>query len=255
MNSIKAFLFVGLTFLLLCAAGCKKTKTGTFVLQLKGSWGSQGFVEDSFYVDPAGHVLTFSNFTFYLSHINLVKTDGSIVSAAPVAYFSFNNPGVLTVQLNNVDGDFKALTFGCGVDSIQNLFNPGAQAVLDTISADNPLNGNFNMHWPMLNYEFEVVDGKWDTAALPLMRNPLTYHIGTNAVYHNTTVNHSFSVCCGKTTTLNLNLDVRKIFYGNTDTLNVADPLQSTTQMGIYDRPSTGATFALNFSQAFSITQ
>ena len=185
---------------------------------------------------------------FYLSHIYLVKTDSTLVKVSDVALFDFSTPSSLTISVNKLSGDFTGISFVCGLDSLMN----DTTRPLYTL-APNPLSGSYDMYWDMLTaYRFEVLEGKWDTAVMPIMRNGLVYHVGLNTTYRQTQINKPFSVCCGKPYTLNLNLDIEKIFF-NTSTNETLDIVtQASTSSLPTDNPAIAATFADNFSKAFS---
>jgi hypothetical protein len=95
------------------------------------------------------------------------------------------------------------------------------------------------------------VEGKYDTgsATTPAYDLPLLYHIGGNRFYKQTSVTKSFSVCCENDTRLKLTLDVKKIFYGSVDTIDIL-----TENFEQSEDKSTGSVkFANNFCNSFSI--
>ncbi len=225
-------------------AGCKKSKS-VFTLQLKGKYGSQSFALNTFNADTTGVVVGIKALQFYISNINLIKTDNSTVVITDVALIDFSNPSSLTIKLEGVEGNFKGIVFGCGLDSAQN-------ATPYPLTAPGVLNNAYGMYWGMNNfkYRFEVMEGAWDTAVLPDMRYGLIYHIGLDSNYRQVQLNKNFTVCCGNPATLSVYLDVRKIFHGDTQTINIAavntDDVTSTS-----DAPALAAKFAGNFSKAF----
>ena len=207
-----------LACVLLSTSSCKKDKGSAFTLQLKANYGGQNFAIYSPCVDPQGRLIEISAFEFYLSHIYLIKSDSTKVKVSDVALLDFTNPSSLSISVNGIEGEFTGISFVCGLDSLTNdTTNP------NNYVAPNPLSYQYNMYWLAWNsYRFEVLEGKWDTAVMPIMRNGLLYHVGLNSAYRQTQINKSFSVCCGKPYTLNLNLDVEKIFF-NTSTNETLD--------------------------------
>jgi hypothetical protein len=249
-------IFIALTALLIFTTfcGCKKSQKGSLVIKLNPTYNGQYFALDTFNTDPAGNVITVSNFLFYLSNITLVKTNNETVNVSAVNLFDLSNPSTLTVQLNNISAaDFKAITFGCGVDSAQNTTNP------DNAPFNSPLglhsDPTENMYWSMLGYRFEVFEGSWATSksGILLSTNPLIYHVGGNTYFRQTQLNQNFSVGAGNTTTLNLNLDVEKIFYAAADTLSIVTEFYTTCAPT--DNPAVAPAFVNNFSQAFNLSQ
>jgi hypothetical protein len=97
-----------------------------------------------------------------------------------------------------------------------------------------------------------VVEGRCDTTTTGAGSYNwfLRYHIGGNSYYRTTTINKNFSICCNNKATINLVLDVKKIFYGAQTLDIIAEP---ETQSGPTDNPAVAPKFVDNFSQAFSI--
>jgi hypothetical protein len=253
MKAYKLFIVVLIGFVMILS-GCKPKPAPsgptTFTLQMNLKYGNQNMDMNTDYMDSTGRYVTFNYFQFLLSHINLIKADGSTVNVANVAIFDFD-PGasLVSVTANNVEGNFTGISFACGLDSATNNIDSAGAWLYP-----NPLSGQFNMAWIMLQYQFELVEGKWDTAELPLMRNGLFYHIGTAPAYRpNIQLNKSFTVS-GSPYTLNMYLDVAQIFKNTTtgERLNMAT--EGESQSATTDNPVVLTTFADNFSHSFTFT-
>jgi hypothetical protein len=228
--------------ILLFSTGCKKDK-GTLTLQIKARYQGQDIVFNKQYTDPDGNTLSFSLLQFYLSHLTLIKTDNSQTEISSVNFVDVADPTSLSLSFNNLQGDFKGIQFGCGVDSVQNSTAVKTNGV-------GPLETGTN-YWSMLQFQFQVLEGKWDTTlSHGFLTQPLVYHVGTNPLYTHSSLNHSFSVCCSKTTTLTIYLDVDKIFSGGPAKLNL--PADDYTQCANAQELQVAAKFANNFSQAFT---
>ena len=234
---------VAFVFLL---SSCKPKKEGNFTLQLKAKYGNQSFAINTPNIDPQGRRIQIDNLKFYLSHIKLVKNDNSEIELKDVVLCDLADPNSLLINVDNVTGDFKEIKFWCGVDSIQNLTDP------NTVASGKPLSGDNNMYWSWLKYQFEVLESRADTTTTgtgAFNWFPL-YHVGGNSLYRSALLTKNFSVCCDNKYTLNLTLDVKKIFYG-TQTIDIIT--ERTTQSSASDNPVVAPKFADNFSQAFSI--
>lgn len=237
-----AALLAAIVFVL---SSCHKPKDGNFTLQLKAKYGDQNFAIGSPNTDPNGRRIQLNNLKFYLSHIILVKTDNSEMELKDVVLCDFTNPTSLSINVADVKGDFKAIKFSCGVDSIQNLTDP------NSVSSSSPLSGDYDMYWSWLKYQFVLLDSRADTTttgAGPFNWFPV-YHLGSNPLYRTSVIAKNFSVCCDAKYTLNLTLDVKKIFFG-AQTLDIIT--ERTTQSSASDNPVIAPKFADNFSQAFS---
>jgi len=174
---------------LIFTAGCKNTKTGNLTIQIKPKYGTQDVVlnDANLTVDPNNRRIQFNTLKFYLSHITLVKTDNSETEVKDVAIFDMSDPSLATLTINNLSGSYKAIKFGCGIDSVQNLSDP--------LSISGPLNGSNGMAWPMLKYQFEIFEARMDTIPGDLTTLPdffPQYHIGGNDFYRHTQLSNSF---------------------------------------------------------------
>ena len=231
-------------------SACKKTGPTSFTLKLRAKCGSQSFALGTPSTDAVGRVIILSNLEFYLSHIKLMHSDGSAVNVTDVALFNFYDTTGLSVTVNNIEGDFSGVSFSCGLDSLAN----------DTTNANlysppNPLSASYGMYRPMLNYEFEDLEGKWDTVNIPYanMRNGLSYRIYSNRAFRQTVLNKSFSVS-GSPYTLIMYLDVAQIFNNGItgSSINiVTEPYCSSSPA---DNPDILPAFASNFSHSFTFT-
>ncbi|MES2620918.1 MAG: MbnP family protein [Bacteroidota bacterium] len=245
MRIIRLLSLPSVVIILFLFSSCeRKIETGNFTLQFKAKYGEQDFAINTPNTDPEGRRIKLELLRFYLSHITLIKNDNSEIELKDVALIDFSNPLSLSYNLDNISGDFKGIKFGAGLDSIQNLTDPS------TIDDENPL-GNQEMYWSWMKYIFEVLQAKCDTTTTgngAFNWSP-SYHIGTDAMYRQTELTKDFSVCCDNKYTLTVWLDVKKIFYGSTQTLDIIT--QRTTQMGNGEDPAVALTFVNNFSQAF----
>lgn len=247
MQFLKCTTSLVLATLLFFISGCKPdTKQGNFTLELKAKYGDQSFSLNTPNTDPQNRRIKMDELKFYLSHISLVKTDNSEVNLSEAALIDFSNPNTLSISVDNISGDFKSLRFSTGLDSVQNATDPLS------VPSSNPLSNDMGMYWPWLKYIFYKLEARCDTTGtgsgsynwFPL------YHIGTNSMYRQVTLDKTFSVCCNNQYTLTLYLDVKKIFYGDTQTLDIIS--ESSTQMGTSDDPNVAIKFSDNFAQAFT---
>lgn len=230
--------------LLIGISSCKKPKEGNFTLKVAANYNGQAFTIGQSNTDPQNRRIQTDVLKFYLSHITLVKTDNSEVEVKDAALIDFSNPSSLSINADKISGEFKAIRFGIGVDSIQNESDPNG------VAAGSPLADN-DMYWSWLKYIFVKYEARCDTSGtgsgvynwFPL------YHLGGNSLYRTTTLSKDFSVCCDDKLTLNLDLDVQKIFYSNTDTLDIIT--ESTSQTS--DHYDDAVEFMDNIAKAFSL--
>ena len=242
--------------LALAFSGCHHNKTGNVSIQIKARFNGQNVAlvnyQDTVTFTSNGRLYQFSAIEFYLSHITLVGTDGSLTEVSAAEFINFSNPASLTLNYKNLKGSYRAVQFGCGLDSIQNNSNPKS---LDTTNPTSPLaaNNNNDMYWSMQKYRFETFDGEWDSINDPynFLREAFSYHVGGPGLYRTPViVPNSFSISADNTTSLVLYLDIQKIFNGSTETLSF--PSEELTQTSSSDNPVIAQKFSDNFSQAFT---
>ena len=242
---VHTMILVVLLGALLALSSCKKPGA-TFTLQLKAKYGAQDFRINSTYVDPLGRYVNIGTLKFYLSRINLIKNNGSLVKVTDLAIFDFSDTTALSISVPNINGSFTGISFACGLDSVT---NDTADPL--NYSVPNPLAGDYNMYWSMLKYQFEILEGKWDTQDTAFLHNPLVYHIGTNAAYRQTQLNKSFSISSNNYNMV-VYLDVEQIFNNATtgETINLVT--ESSTMSSSTDNQAVLPKFVDNFSKAFT---
>ncbi|MFN8285534.1 MAG: MbnP family protein [Chitinophagales bacterium] len=228
---------------LLVLSSCHKPD-GKLSLQMQAVYGNQAFFTGTSNTDAQNRRIQTDVLKFYLSHITLIKTDNSEVEVKDVALIDFSNPSSLSINVDKLNGDFKAIRFGIGVDSIQNESDP------NDIDPKSPLANN-DMYWSWMKYIFVKYEARCDTSGtgsgtynwFPL------YHLGSNPLYRTVTLTKDFSACCGDKQSLTLVLDVKKIFYGDTETLDLIN--ESTSQTS--DHFDVATKFMNNLAKAFSL--
>lgn len=240
--------------LVLLASGCYKPKTGAFSLRVTVVYGGKPFQPDSLYTDPNGRTLQATNLLFLLSDVYLIKTDNSLVKVSDLALMNLQDPRDMLVIGANLQGDFKAITFGCGLDSVQDAIQPFGDSIptiLQTAENDNMVGASDA--WDFVNFQ-----GFWDTIGdTGIMTSFFNYQPGNNPRYRTVQLLVNFSICCDNIVSKTMVLDVKRIFYnGNTQVLNLStqnitgpDPRGLTFPQ--YD--TVGAIFMTNFAQAFTI--
>ncbi len=143
-------------------------------------------------------------------------------------------------------GDFKAIKFGIGVDSIQNLVNPL------TAPAGSPQSSAVvgEMYWSWLKYVHIFVEGRYAASGSNTYSSPLMYHIGSNALYRQVSFTKSISAVNNADTKLTLTLDVEKVFT-TAPAIDIATEALTETQQD--ERYLIAEKFANNFAQAFTL--
>lgn len=162
------FLF---TFLLFCAA-CKKEllrKDGNFRLNFEHKVGTAPLkLGTTVYKNPSAEDYTISAFKYYISNVYLLKMDNSILRL-PVSYHLVDEskPDSKSILLNAPQGEYRAIGFKLGVDSIRNV--SGAQT--------DALDPTMGMFWSWNSgYIMAKLEGASPISTAP--NKMLTFHIG-----------------------------------------------------------------------------
>ncbi len=238
-------LSLGLAIVALFLSACHE-KPGNFNLQVNTTYGTQAFALNTVYTNPDGRKVKFEKWKVYIAHLTLVKNDNTEKEIKDVALLNWEDPSSLKINVKDVDGDYKGIKFYLGVDSLQNNSDP------TTFSSSHPLSGDNGLYWTWLHsYIFESLDGKADTttSGSPAFNLGLSYHVGGNSFYRQVVLYKSFSICCNNALTLNLDFDVKKIFYGATQQIDVVTERATASD----DLPALAAKFADNCAQAFTL--
>lgn len=227
-----------LLVLLLLLAACKgkdplpEEEAGSLGLKIDNLVGSEELILNGLdYVSNPGDSFRVSLLNFYISNIELTRSDGTIYKVPQdSSYFLIKESDALTHRpvLNEVPfGEYTAISFVLGVDSLRNLapiaerrgaLDPGAQAE--------------GMYWAWNSgYIFFKFEGTSPAAITP--DNPegeFMYHIGGFGGYTSPTINNlrrvslDFSsspaiVRAGQTrpSTVHIFTDLLEIFEGGTN--------------------------------------
>jgi hypothetical protein len=224
---------------LLFLASCHKD-AGTFTIKFQPKFGSADLKLNTTYSTPDGKYLSFSSFGMYLSHIKLVKTDNSTVEVDSAVLFVYADNSYM-MNLKAVNGSYKGIQFGIGLDSAQNRISPA------NVPSNDPVYYNNALWWDVPRYHlFTQMEGHSGTTSS--LNSIFFYHVGTDSVYRSAYVTKSFSIADGQATSLVLNTDLRQIFYGANAVNVFTDPATHST-----DYPAVAKTVADAFTQSFSI--
>lgn len=247
-NSLLILIATGVLF---SQSSCeKKAKEETLTVDLKGYVGDRelSFV-NSFYADSMGKDFYFSALKFFIAHLQLVKTDNSLVEVSEVEFLDYADPLWKSFSVQAPAGDYKGIIFHVGLDPTQNATDPLSY------SASHPLGAKAGMYWTWLKHVFVYLEGRADTSGQNFTGGStgLVYHVGRDTCYREVVLNGpAFSIPEGASKKIDLNLDVLKVFYGETDTLNMY--LQPGTQSEDSDL-EVAIKFANQFSKTFSYSE
>lgn len=212
-----------LLFIASCSKCNDEDETATFLLDIKAMHHDQPFVLGQTYVNEQDYQFNVQLLRFYLSHLVLVKDDGTEVEVKDVDYLDFvnnhstSNPSGEEITGIIPAGNYTAMRFAIGVDSTVNFGDPSVYG------SDHPLSVYRGAHWSWNSgYIFMKLEGEIDT--LPngsgTLDGTFLYHTGTTALYRELQFDDDFTVTPDGTFEYQLKLDVDRFFYSDTDTLD-----------------------------------
>ena len=222
-------------------AGCKpdpviEDREGTFALTFLAQVGDQPFQGNTVHETVTGRKFSLEGFKLYTGDVTLVKENGEELLLSETELYDFvddNTAAGVAKTFQVPVGNYRGLRFGIGVPADLNNGNPAVYA------PDHPLSIQNGMHWNWTTgYIFVKIDGRIDsTAAMsggPILG--MTYHTGTNELYRDLSFlesDHAFEIKEGERLAFTLALDVNRIFYNSTDTLDmVTNNLTHSTPVG-----------------------
>ncbi|MBK7681371.1 MAG: hypothetical protein IPJ26_02355 [Bacteroidetes bacterium] len=139
------------------------------------------------YTNAAGNVYSVSRLQFYISNIQLIKSDSSLVTISDYNYVDARVPSTLTQKHSlSESGHFIGMKLQLGLDTAHNKSN-----FLPAIAE------NINMVWPDMmggGYHFMKFEGYYvDGLSFP----GFAMHLGRNAYVANCVISHSFDLVNG----------------------------------------------------------
>jgi hypothetical protein len=217
---------------LLLAAGCKnevKEETGVFEFQIVPLVGGQAFERNQVFENVLGQRYLAEEWKLYLSDLRLLRADGGEDTLADVMLFDFGGKEVkktdhgagLFKTFDVKAGEYKGLKFSIGVPARLNNGNPAVY------EASHPLSPVQGMHWNWTTgYIFMRFDGRVDSSAAgngPVNMG-ITYHTGDNSLLREKSYAepaHAFLVEPDKELQFILELDLNRLFYSSSDTIDM----------------------------------
>lgn len=170
---------------------------------------------------PTGADLKMLLFQYYVSDLELIPADGGnpvqLTDIDLIRWQSATESSVTTRTYEVPAGDYSGLRFGLGVSPDLNAREPSEFA------ADFVLNEN--EFWnASTRYVFAKIEANADLESDGTFDTPLTYHMGSDAVYFTVTFNQDFSIDGESDPQLTIVADVLAAMSDGTDTFDIADP-------------------------------
>jgi hypothetical protein len=235
------FKYLTFAVLFLFFISCKKenpapSNVGSIKILILPFHQNTPLVNSVSYPTTDGYTLSYNDFNFVLSNINILSQAGVRDTLNDVSFFDFRN--LYTTQLANnglnivfdqiEPGNYQGIELGVGVDSVTNSKDPA-------FFQGHPYLGEVGNYWNAWNsYIFSRVEGELDT--LPNQAGGVVsylYHAGVNGMYQTRFFSKNFEVKCGEQTTLIFHLQGDEIFYKGTSSIPVkTNPVSHSGDVG-----------------------
>ncbi len=175
------------------------------------------------FINVMNYRISFSDLKFYLGDIYLLKANGDSVELSRIEFFHMAE-GSLVKTFSIPNGEYTGITYSWGVPiDFGGTDNPDFDPTV--YGPNHPLNLDNGMYWSWNSgYRFAEVEGRFDIdpeGTDPLL-NTFAYHPGTHALYRTITLDLPITLDGVGSTQFNINLDLKKMFYNDTMTLDPA---------------------------------
>ena len=216
--------------------------TGGFELSFVPTVGGQSLGNNIPVTNVQGRSFYTEKLLMYVSDIVLVKENGAELLLSETKLFDLGNGdeakktshgegAFATFSGEELIGEYKGVKFAIGIPSRLNHSNP------DNFPTAHPLTSSYGTHWNQTNgYHFFSLEGKIDDS--PTMNGTayntsLSYHLGTDTLYRPLSfleTRHAFSIADGDELQFVIEIDIDRLFYTATDTVNMVIQHQTESQ-------------------------
>ena len=237
-----AYFIVMFSATTLLFSGCKKNvdpaqpalERGLLYLHLHTYVGSTEVdLYNTIYTTESERKISLSISQFYMSKIELIKLDGSIVSIPDTIILKIQNE--TRYALGNAPvGNYKSIRFNVGLDQKTNASIPPGGSVLDRTEMW------FGSSAQPDGFIFLNIQGKIDTTSdasgADDQMQSFVYKIGTNANLKQVTMpNQNFVIAPNQTKYLHMYYEVNKLFtgipLGRSENLSIKTPAENETPL------------------------
>jgi hypothetical protein len=203
MKNIKLFTF----FITICLTSCKKDHDpivipdGNFIMTFENRVGGEVLMLDTIkYLNDAGNLYSIEMLKYYISNIQFVKDDNSVVNLPNYELIDQELDTSRSFAFTLPRGNYTKVRFLMGVDSLSSV--TGAQT--GELSPDFGMFWDWNTGYVFLKHEGSFIDNNGDIL-------PLVYHYGTfgGLTQHELTINMPSD---GNIRTLKINFDLNKLY-------------------------------------------
>ncbi len=222
-------------FALLFALGCDdddvlSTQEVDFPIAFRAEFGGTPLaIQSADYAYPTGADLKIQLFQYYVSDLELLPADGGdpvqLSDIELIRWMSATEAATTTRTFQAPIGDYVGLRFGVGVSPDLNAQDPS------NFAADYVLNEN-EFWGPSTRYVFAKIEANADLENDGTFDTPLTYHLGSDALYTTVTFDRTFTLDGTQDPDFTIVADVLKALADDADSFDIANPDQQRVHGG-----------------------
>ena len=200
---------------------------GQFEMNFQMNWEGNDFSLFEQYENVSEYLVSVERIKFYISDIQLIKEDNSLVDVSDIELFDMNEDD-MSESFDIPEGSYKGMKYSWGVT--QDLNGTTDPDNFDPVmyGPEHPLNESNNMYWAWATgYRFFIFDGRFDQTPLDTtdLLDPFSIHTGTDATFTPIEANNiMFSFNRENDVKFNIDVDISKAFYNAGDTINLSLP-------------------------------
>lgn len=199
-------------------------------IAFRGEFGADDLaIQSTTYDYPTGEQLKVLLFQYYISDLELLPSDGGdpirLSDIELIRWMSATEGPVTNKTFNVPTGEYRGIRFGLGVSPELNAQDP------NNFPADGVLNEN--EFWnASTRYVFAKIEANADLEGDGTFDTPLTYHMGSDALYTTVTFSQDFSLDGTNDPQLMIVSDVLAALSDGTNTFDISNPDQQRVHGG-----------------------
>ncbi len=181
------------------------------------------------YVNVNGYDMSFEDVRLYLSDISLIKAGGELVELSTIEYFNFANLDELSRTYDVEAGDYEGVIYHIGVPQALNGTDD-PDFLTSQYGPESPLNVQNGMYWSWnTGYRFLIYEGRVDGTPDDTSDFPSVFsiHLGKDQFYTEIQVALPFTITDGQTKHFNIDWDLSKSQYNDSDMIDLSLPEES----------------------------
>lgn len=181
------------------------------------------------YANVNSYDMSFEDVRLYLSDISLIKAGGDLVTLSSIEYFNFAELDELKRVYEVESGDYEGIIYYIGVPQAMNGTDD-PDFLTSQYGPESPLNVQNGMYWSWnAGYKFLIYEGRVDGTPDDTtdLASVYSIHLGKDQFYTEMQVDLPFIISEGQTKHFNIDWDLSKSQYNDSDMIDLSLPEES----------------------------